>query len=670
MLSHLFNRLMQVTAQRRAARTVQLLWRKRATAMSAHSVFIHACHAIRVQRWLRRRSAAKQAQALAIARAKQAKARGQLISALGQAVRVRHARRSLLAAKSAAVALQAASRMMCARATLAKFRVACVLLQGAIRRKSATRREQCCATLVQARIRLWLKAQRAARWAKACTVLQRQHRGFAARKAHARARVAAITLQSAARSRRALAAANTLRASRVMQAAARTLQAIARGQAAKLLLASARSSASAVQAAARGIAARKGLQTARAAAVALQTSARGRHASIHFAQQRTACVRLQCYSRRIVAVQRRKQLVAHAAASAACLQLQSACRRRLATVRAHNVRQMALHHAAEIATLHKSVRFLQQLWRYRLLSARRRAAARVLSARLRVTLAVRERKRRMQAILSVQSIQRGCVARKSCYKRHPHLRAVADRVIGAYRRMLADPSAWMGNRTSVALNVSSRPPHPPLTYTRPTLIRLAQRLISRLRAQTLLHSANLGHVLRAVASLEMFTLIAEHVCALMVLEGAVNVIFKLIRDCNRSTPHLKVVGHALRVLHNIGRHPRLLTSISQQTGAAVAVAKLAWDFREKPDLLSHTINVLEMLLLPSELPVELAKQLAECKKKLESVIAKASAVKTVAPVKKMGAKPATRKPAAGGARLDSTGRLKRLVSALAKQQGA
>ena len=191
-----------------------------------------------------------------------------------------------------------------------------------------------------------------------------------------------------------------------------------------------------------------------------------------------------------------------------------------------------------------------------------------------------------------------------------------------------------------------------------------------MRAQTLLHSSNLGHVLRAVASLEMFTLIAEHVCALMVLEGAVSVIFKLIRDCNRSTPHLKVVGHALRVLRNIGRHPRLLASISQQTGAAVAVAKLAWDFREKPDLLSHTINVLEMLLLPSPLPVELAKQAPECKKKLESVVAKATAVKAVAPMKKPVAKPGVRKSAASGARLDSTGRLKRLVSALEKQQGA
>jgi len=168
----------------------------------------------------------------------------------------------------------------------------------------------------------------------------------------------------------------------------------------------------------------------------------------------------------------------------------------------------------------------------------------------------------------------------------------------------------------------------------------------------------------------MFTLIAEHVCALMVMEGAVSVIFKLIRDCNRSTPHLKVVGHALRVLHNIGRHPRLLTSISQQPGAAVAVAKLAWDFREKPDLLLHTISVLEMMLLPSQLPVEIAKQAAECKKKLESVVAKAAAVKAVAPAKKNGAKPGTRKAAAGGTRLDSTARLKRLVSALGKQQQA
>ena len=57
-------------------------------------------------------------------------------------------------------------------------------------------------------------------------------------------------------------------------------------------------------------------------------------------------------------------------------------------------------------------------------------------------------------------------------------------------RALADPSLWLCNRTNVAL-------------------------------KTLLTSKVLGDVLRAVSSLEMFTLIAPHVCERMVAEGAV-----------------------------------------------------------------------------------------------------------------------------------------------------
>ena len=76
----------------------------------------------------------------------------------------------------------------------------------------------------------------------------------------------------------------------------------------------------------------------------------------------------------------------------------------------------------------------------------------------------------------------------------------------------------------------------------------------------------LGEVLRAVASLEMFTLIARNVCERMVDEGAVPVLFHLLATSNRSVPSQKVVGHGLRALLNIARCQRA------DTGAAAAAA--------------------------------------------------------------------------------------------------
>jgi len=142
--------------------------------------------------------------------------------------------------------------------------------------------------------------------------------------------------------------------------------------------------------------------------------------------------------------------------------------------------------------------------------------------------------------------------------------------------------------------------------------------------RTLLTSHNLGDVMRAVSSLEMFTLIAPYVCERMAAEGAVPVLFTLMKRSNRSVPHLKVVGHGLRALLNIAAHtdfryalyaqPDLvptLTELLQANYSKSASHGLLWDATA---LLAHiTLNA------PDGWAETVVRAHAECLKRLESV---------------------------------------------------
>ena len=66
----------------------------------------------------------------------------------------------------------------------------------------------------------------------------------------------------------------------------------------------------------------------------------------------------------------------------------------------------------------------------------------------------------------------------------------------------------------------------------------------------------------------------------MVDEGCVEVIYKLLVSCNRSTPHQKIVRHALRCLANISKHPRLLPALIEHPSALGVLVDLSVGYRE------------------------------------------------------------------------------------------
>jgi abnormal spindle-like microcephaly-associated protein len=218
---------------------------------------------------------------------------------------------------------------------------------------------------------------------------------------------------------------------------------------------------------------------------------------------------------------------------------------------------------AAIALLHRTARLVQDRTRFRLLLRRRAAAAHRLAGVARTIAAVKRLARIKWAVGRLQARSRARRVRARAYARRPELVEIAQRAAKARAAALADPRLWICNRTNVAL-------------------------------ETLLTSKNLGDVLRAVSSLEMFTLIARNVCLQMVERGAVPVVFTLLATCNRSTPHQKIVGHGLRALTNMAKLASLQAELCAQPKSLTTLVDLAQGYRDKA---SHELmwNVLQLL---------------------------------------------------------------------------
>jgi len=265
-----------------------------------------------------------------------------------------------------------------------------------------------------------------------------------------------------------------------------------------------------------------------------------------YAHVRELVVRLQAGARRRVArhemhrLREARRVALERAAAATALQ----CAARRLAARRHLAALQAFAQAGKLALLHAKASLLQAFTRRRQALARRHRAATRVAATHRRNAAVRRLALVWFLIRRLQARVRARRTRARIYRRCPELEGVARRAAKAHANALANPALWLCNRTNSAL-------------------------------ETLLTSKNLAAVMRAVASLEMFTLIARPVCERMVAEGAVPAIYEVISTCNRSEPHQKVVGLALRTLRNLAAHPALLGALwcDPTTGAVDEAAQ-------------------------------------------------------------------------------------------------
>lgn len=620
---------------------------RRATAVNKLAAALSAC--IRLQSNARRRAAATHSHRECAARCVQAAARGRFV------------RRALAAQAQAATVLQSGWRAAACSRSFANAITGIVRVQTAIRRTNASRHLQYslwAARHIQAIARGVLERLRADAWTLAAITIQARWRSLLCRDMLAVSVVAATIIQAGARAaaavrrlvlaqRAALRLQATARRRCALlyvrrQRAARLIGAVARGVAERRACDRWNAAATRIQAARRAAICRGIRSQARRAVVVVQMAARGLFARRRSARRALACVRLQAGARRACA-HRLFLAMRHRVRAATVLQ----CARRSAAARGRARAIRSMLHLAALAQLHRSAALLQAAIRLRLFRARRRCAASVIGRRALTVVTMRRRIRCISALVRLQARARGRRTRARAYRRRPELRSIRERLEAAHRRMLEDPSLCLGPRTNSALH-------------------------------TLLSTRNLGHVLASLASLEMFTLISSRVAALMVEEGAVPVMFTLLRTCNRSLPHQKAVSHALRVLANIGRSGPLLVRVWEQPDVVPTLVELAQSYRENEALLGETLELLRLLLVsgPPAWRAHAVAAMPECTKRLESVYAlalrrgaKAASQKEQRPPNKQaGAKrPGAQEtvPASKAAALpDNTVRLGQLVAAL------
>lgn len=550
-------RLRVERAQHEAARTIQARARARRQMleyqrMRRASVVIQArvrgMHA-RSAYVERRRSAITIQRAFRRRRARQAmREDGRRVDAA--AVRIQAAfrgarqRAAFLALRQTATLLQSSARMTRERRRFLQKKDAALRIQAAFRatlarRTSQALREEEAAVRIQSFVRARLQHARFTEVRRALVLVQAHARAALQRRHFLRMRSAAVVIQasfrrhaSRARYGRVQAAALVIQTSFRRSQAARHFWRL-RDEQARLHNARVVEVAAAVriQSAFRRVLAireaerlRESHRRRRAhAAVRIQSIVRGSQARGRYAAARAAAI---CIQANVRARQARARFQRQ---RAACVRVQSAFRRYMAEGLARRLRDAAARerHAAALR--------IQR-------SYRRWAAARAEQLEQE-----RHQRRRESSATRIQCAWRGYVARRSSSKL---MSAIRVRFIEAARRGKLHPELRLGNRARVAIT-------------------------------TLMESKRLTEALRGCTILEQSTSYSHVICELLVSSHAVPKLFRFIRSCNRSKPHMELVVNILGILNNIARYHWLTQSISEIPGAMITLVEQLQSFRDK-----------------------------------------------------------------------------------------
>ena len=109
---------------------------------------------------------------------------------------------------------------------------------------------------------------------------------------------------------------------------------------------------------------------------------------------------------------------------------------------------------------------------------------------------------------------------------------------------------------------------------------------------TLMESKRLTEALQGCSILEQSTSYSHVICELLVSSTAVPKLFRFIRSCNRSKPHMELVNTILGILNNIARYHWLTSSIADVPGAVLTLVEQLQTFRDKREPYVLCIGIL------------------------------------------------------------------------------
>lgn len=170
-----------------------------------------------------------------------------------------------------------------------------------------------------------------------------------------------------------------------------------------------------------------------------------------------------------------------------------------------------------------------------------------------------------RGIIRCQALVR---AQKIRSRRSKKMLSQVARLNLAYNKAKEDPKLKLDHRTRVALDV-------------------------------LLCSRSLSEIMHAICLLELATRYSEACCIAFTKAGAADILFPIIRSCNRSLPHLEILHFVLLTLSNVAKFNSLLPSITSIAAAEVFL-DLVQMFRDKDAIFPLASMLLERIVVTSD----------------------------------------------------------------------
>uniref|UniRef100_A0A3Q1GV53 Abnormal spindle-like microcephaly-associated protein ASH domain-containing protein n=1 Tax=Acanthochromis polyacanthus TaxID=80966 RepID=A0A3Q1GV53_9TELE len=398
---------------------------------------------------------------------------------------------------------------------------------------------------------------------KAAIILQAAYRGQRVRKEVACHHQAATVIQSVFRKHREQAKFQGMRLSAIIIQRWYRAHVLQRKDRENFLM---HRAATVIQSYWRGSVQRRIFQTKREAAVKLQRRVRavwlGREERNNYTQMRKAAVTLQKCCRGWIA----RRQVLEAAQAEKRLRFTSAVFHHVSAIkiqralRAHWALESAKRQIHSVITIQRWVRARQQRSRYledrkkvviaqRVVKswlARRHKAASIIQQAVRKFLLLRRQKRVERGIVKAQALWRGHRSRR--LNDNPKIVKLRHRL----RQVSADvrEEDKLCNKTSSALDY-------------------------------LLRYKHFSYILEALKNLETATRLSPECCERLVESGATNVIFTLIRCCNRSVPCMDVITFSIQILLNLSKYHKTIEAVFSVEDSVETLLDLLQRYREK-----------------------------------------------------------------------------------------
>ncbi|XP_034386222.1 abnormal spindle-like microcephaly-associated protein [Cyclopterus lumpus] len=209
-------------------------------------------------------------------------------------------------------------------------------------------------------------------------------------------------------------------------------------------------------------------------------------------------------------------------------------------LRAHWALESAKRQIHSVIAIQRWVRSRQQRRRYledrRKVLIAQRAVKCWLGRRHRAASIIQQAVRRLLLLKRQERVQQGIVKAQALWRGHRSRRLNDDAKLVKLRHRLRKVSAGVREEDKLCNKTSSA-----LDY--------------------LLRYKHFSYILEALRNLETATRLSPVCCERLVESGATNVIFTLIRCCNRSVPCIDVITYSIQILLNLSKVPTHTCSV-------------------------------------------------------------------------------------------------------------